>query len=310
MLIRQLEYFVAVARERHFGRAADACYVSQPALSTALAKLERELDLTLINRGQNFEGLTTEGERLAIWAKRLLADHDGLKAEAAALRSGLTGTLRIGTGPTVSVPVIGLGATFCKSHPRAGVKVSTRLSATELIDRLRTFELDGAISHFDRDDVVGLDPVPLYTEHLVLLVSGRKLASGRRSITWAEAAELPLILLTSDMQFRQVIDKAFAECGACPQPQVETDSMALIFSHVATGEWASVVPHTWLSYMPATSPARAIRLVKPELTTEIVIVTNPAAPDPVMGTTLLAIAASRQYAERFASYAHRDFSTV
>ena len=73
MLLRQLEYFVAVARERHFARAADACYVSQPALSTAIAKLERELDVTLIHRGQNFEGLTLEGERLVVWAKRLLA---------------------------------------------------------------------------------------------------------------------------------------------------------------------------------------------------------------------------------------------
>ena len=102
MLLRQLEYFVAVARERHFARAAEACYVSQPALSTAIAKLERELDVTLIYRGQNFEGLTLEGERLVVWAKRMLAEHDGLEAEAAAMRAGISGTLRLGTGPTVS----------------------------------------------------------------------------------------------------------------------------------------------------------------------------------------------------------------
>ena len=88
MLLRQLEYFVAVARERHFARAAESCYVSQPALSTSIAKLERELSVTLIHRGQNFEGLTPEGERLVVWAKRVLAEHDALKAEAAAMRSG------------------------------------------------------------------------------------------------------------------------------------------------------------------------------------------------------------------------------
>ena len=92
MLLRQLEYFVAVARERHFARAAESCYVSQPALSTSIAKLERELSVTLINRGQNFEGLTPEGERLVVWAKRVLAEHDALKAEAAAMRSGITAT--------------------------------------------------------------------------------------------------------------------------------------------------------------------------------------------------------------------------
>ena len=98
MLLRQLEYFVAVARERHFARAAEACYVSQPALSASIAKLERELNVTLINRGRNFEGLTVEGDRLVVWAKRVLAVHDGLVAEAAALRSGNFWSVAAGGG--------------------------------------------------------------------------------------------------------------------------------------------------------------------------------------------------------------------
>jgi DNA-binding transcriptional LysR family regulator len=97
VLLRQLEYFVAVARERHFARAAESCYVSQPALSTSIAKLERELSVTLINRGQNFEGLTPEGERLVVWAKRVLAEHDALKAEAAAMRSGISASRNAGS---------------------------------------------------------------------------------------------------------------------------------------------------------------------------------------------------------------------
>ena len=185
MLLRQLEYFVAVARERHFARAAEACYVSQPALSTAIAKLERELNVTLINRGQNFEGLTLEGERLVVWAKRLLADHHGLKAEAAALRSGISGTLRLGTGPTVSTMMAAPVATFCALHPLAKVKVCSRLSSTELLRQLRNFELDAAIAHFGPDDQSGLKVVPLYEEQYVLLVSGEQLAPGARTITWA-----------------------------------------------------------------------------------------------------------------------------
>jgi DNA-binding transcriptional LysR family regulator len=85
MLFRQLEYFVAVAQERHFARAAEKCYVSQPALSAAIAKLERELDVTLINRGHSFVGLTAEGERLVVWAKRILTEHDAFKAEVRAV---------------------------------------------------------------------------------------------------------------------------------------------------------------------------------------------------------------------------------
>jgi len=235
MLLRQLEYFVAVARERHFARAAEACYVSQPALSTAIAKLERELNVTLINRGQSFEGLTLEGERLVVWAKRLLADHHGLKAEAAALRSGISGTLRLGTGPTVSTMMAAPVATFCALHPLAKVKVCSRLSSTELLRQLRNFELDAAIAHFGPDDQSGLKVVPLYEEQYVLLVSGDQLAPGARTITWSQAAELPLALLTPDMRFRQFIDKAFASSGALAAPQVETDSVASLYVNVAAG---------------------------------------------------------------------------
>lgn len=291
MLLRQLEYFVAVARERHFARAAEACYVSQPALSTAIAKLERELNVTLINRGQNFEGLTLEGERLVVWAKRLLADHHGLKAEAAALRSGISGTLRLGTGPTVSTTMAQPVAAFCALHPLAKVKVSSRLSSTELLRQLRNFELDAAIAHFGPDDQVGLTVVPLYEEQYVLLVSGEKLVPGARTITWAQAAELPLALLTPDMRFRQFIDKAFASSGALATPQVETDSVASLYAHVATGAWASVVPHTWLRAMPVTSAARAIRLVEPEATAPISMAIHAGAPGSVAARAFLNVAA-------------------
>ncbi|HEX9497951.1 MAG TPA: LysR family transcriptional regulator [Mycobacterium sp.] len=290
MLLRQLEYFVAVARERHFARAAESCYVSQPALSTSIAKLERELSVTLINRGQNFEGLTPEGERLVVWAKRVLAEHDALKAEAAAMRSGITATLRLGTGPTVSTTAGLPVAAFCALHPLARVKVCSRLSSTELLRQLRNFELDAAIAHFGPDDQSGLEVVPLYEEQYVLLVSGEQLVPPARTITWAEAAQLPLALLTPDMRFRQSIDKAFASSGAVAAPQVETDSVASLYAHVATGAWASVVPHTWLRAMPVTGAARAIRLVEPDTRAQISMAIHAATPGSVAARAFLNVA--------------------
>jgi DNA-binding transcriptional LysR family regulator len=298
VLLRQLEYFVAVARERHFARAAEACYVSQPALSTAIAKLERELDVTLIHRGQNFEGLTLEGERLVVWAKRLLAEHDGLKAEAAAMRTGISGTLRLGTGPTVSTTAAVPVATFCGLHPMAKVAICSRLSSTELLHQLRDFELDAAIAHFGPDDVAGLEVVPLYRERYVLLVSSDHLASGARTITWAEAAQLPLALLMPHMRFRQFIDKAFAANGVVAIPQVETDSVASLYSHVATGAWASVVPHTWLRAIPAMGAARAVRLVEPEATAQISIAIR-AGSSSVAARAFVNVAAGAQLDESF-----------
>ena len=290
MLLRQLEYFVAVARERHFARAAESCYVSQPALSTSIAKLERELSVTLINRGQNFEGLTPEGERLVVWAKRVLAEHDALKAEAAAMRSGITATLRLGTGPTVSTTAGLPVAAFCALHPLARVKVCSRLSSTELLRQLRNFELDAAIAHFGPDDQSGLEVVPLYEEQYVLLVSGEQLVPAARTITWAEAAQLPLALLTPDMRFRQSIDKAFASSGAVAAPQVETDSVASLYAHVATGAWASVVPHTWLRAMPVTGAARAIRLVEPDTRAQISMAIHAEMPGSVAARAFLNVA--------------------
>jgi DNA-binding transcriptional LysR family regulator len=290
VLLRQLEYFVAVARERHFARAAESCYVSQPALSTSIAKLERELSVTLINRGQNFEGLTPEGERLVVWAKRVLAEHDALKAEAAAMRSGISATLRLGTGPTVSTTASLPVAAFCSLHPLARVKVCSRLSSTELLRQLRDFELDVAIAHFGPDDQSGLEVVPLYEEQYVLLVSGDQLVPSVKTITWAETAQLPLALLTPDMRFRQFIDKAFASSGALPAPQVETDSVASLYAHVATGAWASVVPHTWLRAMPVTGAARAIRLVGPDTRAQISMAIHAATPGSVAARAFLNVA--------------------
>jgi DNA-binding transcriptional LysR family regulator len=291
MLFRQLEYFVAVARERHFARAAEACYVSQPALSAAIARLERELNVTLINRGHNFEGLTPEGERLVVWAKRIVAEHDAFKAEATAMKSGVAGTLRLGTGPTVSTTAGLPVAAFCSLHPLARVRVCSRLSSIDLRRQLRDFELDAAIAHFGPADTEGLEIIPLYEERYVLIVAGEHLVPDATTITWARAAELPLALLSPDMRFRQFIDSAFGGCGITANPQVETDSVASLYAHVATGTWASIVPHTWLRAIPATGATRAIRLVEPDNKAQISVAIRAGSPASVAARSFMTVAA-------------------
>jgi DNA-binding transcriptional LysR family regulator len=278
VLFRQLEYFVAVAQERHFARAAEKCYVSQPALSAAIAKLERELNVTLINRGHSFEGLTPEGERLVVWAKRILAEHDAFKAEVHAVRSGITGTLRLGAVPTASTTASLLLSAFCSAHPLAKVQILSRLAATELLRRLRDFELDAAIVHSTGEDVHDVDLVPLYEEHYVLLSPADMLPAGASTLTWPDAAQLPLALLTADMRDRHLIDEAFASHAIAVTPQVETDSVASLFAQVATGNWACIVPHTWLWTTPMGGEIRAVEMVDPALKAEIALATNSAGP--------------------------------
>ena len=290
MLFRQLEYFVAVAQERHFARAAEKCYVSQPALSAAIAKLERELNVTLINRGHSFQGLTPEGERLVVWAKRILAEHDAFKAEVHAVRSGITGTLRLGTVPTASTTASLVLSAFCSDHPLAKVQILSRLAASELYRRLREFDLDAAIVHTAPDDGHDLNLVPLYEEHYVLLSSADMLPSGASTMTWPEAAQLPLALLTPDMRDRQIIDKAFGRHDITVTPQVETDSVASLFAQVAAGNWACIVPHTWLWTSSLGAGIRAVEMVDPVLKAEIVLATNSAEPGSPIARALTACA--------------------
>jgi DNA-binding transcriptional LysR family regulator len=294
VLFRQLEYFVAVARERHFARAAEQCHVSQPALSAAIAKLERELNVTLINRGHSFEGLTPEGERLVVWAKRILAEHDAFKAEVDAVRSGITGTLRLGTVPTASTTASLLLSAFCAAHPLAKVQIRSRLATTELYRRLREFELDAVIVHPAPEDAHDVDLVPLYEEHYVLLAPADMLPPGASTLVWPEAAQLPLALLTPDMRDRQIVDAAFAKHGITVRPQVETDSVASLFAQVAAGEWACIVPHTWLWTARLSGPMageiRAVQLVDPVLTAQIALATNSAGPGSPVARALAACA--------------------
>jgi DNA-binding transcriptional LysR family regulator len=255
--------------------------VSQPALSAAIAKLERELNVTLINRGHNYEGLTPEGERLVVWAKRILAEQDAFKAEVAAVQSGITGTLRVGAEPTASTTLAVPVAAFCAAHPLAKVQVRSRSSTTELRRQLLEFELDAAIAHFAPDDRESLQVVPLYEERYMVLASSDQLMPPTPTMTWADAAQLPLALLTPDMRIRQVIDSAFADCGVVVTPQVETDSVASLYALVGLGAWASIVPHTWLHAMPVIGRTRAIRLVGPDARAQVSVAIHAATPGSV-----------------------------
>ncbi|ESS73006.1 transcriptional regulator [Methyloglobulus morosus KoM1] len=102
MFIRQIHYLLALAKTEHFGRAAEASHVSQPALSTAIQHLEEELGITIIKRGHHFQGFTEEGESILQWARILAQNGEGMRQAAAEASHQLTGVLRIGVIPTMA----------------------------------------------------------------------------------------------------------------------------------------------------------------------------------------------------------------
>ncbi|GAA1004443.1 LysR family transcriptional regulator [Nocardiopsis tropica] len=294
MLFRQLEYFVALARERHFARAASACYVSQPALSEAIRKLERELDVPLVVRGSSFEGLTPEGQRLVPWARRILADRDSLEHEVTALRTGLTGELDLGVIPAAATAVALLTDPFCSAHPLVRVRIRAGLRSSEVVERIRRYELDAGIVYSDGTDLDGLTVTPLYTDRHVLVAREDLLPEGEGTVSWTDAAQLPMCLLHKGMRGRDLIDEVAQAHGARFAPRLESDSVATLLAMVGAGRWATIVPRARLATYRAPSGTRVVELDGPpaalgdraELAARVVLVRHGGEPESVLARAL------------------------
>lgn len=292
MLFRQLEYLVALSREQHFARAAQACHVSQPTLSAAVRKLEDELGVALIRRERRFQGLTQEGERIVRWAERILADRESMRQEVGALRTGLNGRLTLGVIPTAAPAVPLLTSAFCAKHPLAQVHVLADVSTDEISRRLRTFEIDVALTYDHGAEVSGLTSVPLYRERYVFLTPSDGEFGRRESVTWAEAARVPLCLLTPSMQVRRRLDALFGKAGVAPSPQLETDSISSLCSHVATGLWSTVVPAPFARALDDMAGVRAVALEETDDAARVALVLSSREPGSVVGRAFVDVARS------------------
>ncbi len=197
-----------------------------------------------------------------IWARRILAEHDAFKAEVQAVKSGVTGTLRLGAVPTASTTAALPIEAFAAVHPLASIRVQTRLSSDDLLRMIADFEIDAAIMAREPAESAGLESVALYEEEHVLVVPQELLPDRSTTMSWTEAHGLPLVLLDQRMYSRRLIDRAFAERGVVIAPQVETDSVASLHALVRTGRWASIVPRSWF-YTRAPAPNSEI-IVMPE----------------------------------------------
>ena len=261
-MIDKLEMFIALANERHFGRAAEVCGVTQPTLSSAIRQLEDQLGVQLVFRGSRFQGLTPEGVRVLDWARRIVSDMRALKAEMKVVRSGLSGNVRIGVIPTALPMVAELTAPFVLRNPNVRVSILSRTSG-EILSEIESLELDAGITYLDNEPLGRVAQVPLYTEFYRLLCAPGTPLAGRDRVTWAEVAEQPLCLLTADMQNRRIVNQHLAETGASVVPQVESNSTIALIAHVMTGRWARVVP-TELAKLALAGGLVAVPIVEPE----------------------------------------------
>src|SRR5947209_5698828 len=148
MVLRQFEYLVALAREQHFGRAAEACHVTQPTLSAAIRQLEDDLGAPIIERGHRYIGLTPQGKLALEHAHRVLAEVEELKRGVEGLDKGVSGRLRLGVIPTALPVVSHLTTPFFARYPRVTVTVLSRTSI-EIQRGIEAFELDVGVTYLD-----------------------------------------------------------------------------------------------------------------------------------------------------------------
>jgi DNA-binding transcriptional LysR family regulator len=301
MNFKQFDYLVALAQERHFGRAARRCNVAQPTLSTAIRRLEDELGVPIVMRGQQFIGFTAEGRRVLEWAERIAADRDAMVQELSEMRGSLHGRLRIGVVPTALPVVSRLTLPFCETHP--DVTITARaMSSFEIQQGLDDFEIDIGITYLDNEPMSGVTSAPLYRENYCLV---RAMRDGRKSpvptISWREASELPLCLLSPDMQNRRIIDAAFATADCRATPQIETNDLADIGLHVKTGKWAGIVPRHVLDMLDLPSDAEVLDLIEPKISHAVGLVIAEREPRAPTAKAMLALVESFGGGDIFAS---------
>jgi DNA-binding transcriptional LysR family regulator len=290
-LIKHLEYLSALAREKHFARAAAACQVTQPTLSAGIKHLEDILGVLVVERGQRFRGLTPEGERVLLWAQRILADVQSLRQDVSSSRGGLTGRLRLGVVPS-ALPMVALLTTpFADRYPDTTATVLS-LSSIEIQRGLDEFDLDAGITYLDNEPLVRVRTIPLYRERYVLITPADGQFASQTTATWREAAAMRLCMLTPDMQGRRIMDMHFREGGVAVRPRIETNAIVTLESHLRLGTFSSVLPHTALALLGELPGMRALPLVDPKVSHAIGLIVPDRDPLTPIASALLQVASA------------------
>jgi DNA-binding transcriptional LysR family regulator len=270
MFLRQFKYLVAVAEEEHFGRAALRCHVTQPSLSSGIKQLELELGVPIFlrGRGRRFHGLTAEGERVAKMARLIISHCEAMRDEIDSMQENLKGNLRLGVMSFMS-PILPTILKIVRArHP--GVRINVNFSGSEAMKAgLDHFSLDAAITYLEDADLGRQHKLSIFTERLCLLVPDNQAFADRSSITWKEAADLPLALLVPAMHERRRVDKAFASVGKTPDPLVQSESIMHLMFQVQYTELCTIIPEHFTRLPGLHAGTKALALVDPIVSQEV-----------------------------------------
>jgi DNA-binding transcriptional LysR family regulator len=270
-LFVSLKYLVALDDHRHFGRAALACSVTQPALSNAIRALEVSFGTSVVKRGRTFAGFTVEGERILASGRRILREYELLQQDLNSSADAPRGHLMVGAVPTAMPIAARFVAMLQERHP--GIIPTLRsISSVEVETGLESLSLDMGLGYTERMDKSqsAVRVIPQYTEHYYLLRKARPAQSAKGTrigapMRWRDAGDLPLCLLSAEMHNRTIIDRAFAEAGVNPQPAIETNSISTLALSVRAGKVCSIMPGALVDDVQGHDDIEALPLVEPKV---------------------------------------------
>jgi len=169
-MLDKLEFMIALSREQHFGRAAESCGVAQPTLSLGIQSLEQMLNTPLVKRASRFQGFTPEGERVLVWAHRLVGDARAMRQDLLGLKSGTDSHLRIAAIPSAMPLVARLTVPLQLRHPNVRFTVLGRTS-TVLLNMLRQREIEAGVTYLSNEPIGDVSAIPIYREEYLLLTT-------------------------------------------------------------------------------------------------------------------------------------------
>jgi DNA-binding transcriptional LysR family regulator len=263
MQLRHLRYFVMLAREGHFAKAAAACGISQPTLSAGLTTLEAEFGRRLVERDRRFIGLTPHGEAMLPWAEQILGAVSGMASAVAATAAPLRGEFGLAVIPA-ALPLVGLlGEALLAQNP--GITLSVRSATSRAIEHgLHAFEVDAGLTYLDHEPPANVLSVPLYAERYMFLAARGSGFDQHTAVTWEEACAQDLCLLHQGMQYRRILDERLAARGLAVTPRATADSHFALFAMVEGGAFATIVPDGYARMMAGVEWARFLPFDAPE----------------------------------------------
>ncbi|ACL62490.1 LysR family transcriptional regulator [Methylobacterium nodulans] len=270
MFLRQFEYLLAVADEEHFGRAADRCHVTQPTLSVAIKHLESELGVQIFvrGRGHRLHGLTPDGELIIKWARKVVTLCEGMRAEIAAKHGNSPSRLRVGVTPSMS-PVLPVLLQLVRAeHPEIITDVHC-INNEVIRTGLSKLLLDVAFTYLDDDEVGRYKTLKICTEKLSLLVPDVAEFADQTSISWHEAAKMPLALLRPNLHERHFIDGVFASVGCHPMVRAESGSIMHLMFQVQFGGLCTIIPEHFTLMPGLHRGTKALQLIDPVVSREV-----------------------------------------